>query len=258
LHLAGVTKALSIADYYTGNVRATENLARAIAASMRPIRFVHVSSLAAMGPGADGTPTSEDAEPHPVSDYGKSKLEAERVVRSILPDAVIVRPPGVYGPRDTDVFQILKSVNRGLVALVGEGEKYFSAIYVDDLVEGILAASREPCAAGRTYFLAHPGVVSWTEFIGIAAGVLGRKPRVVNISPSAANVVGFCAEMWSRLRRSPGAVSRDKIADLQRRYWICDTRRAKTELGFEAATNIADGLATTLSWYREAGWLQWP
>ena len=90
IHLAGVTKALRPADYFAGNARATGNLARALA--HRPIRLVHVSSLAAAGPSPDGTPLREDAEPHPLSHYRKSKREAERIVRELVPGAVIVRP----------------------------------------------------------------------------------------------------------------------------------------------------------------------
>jgi dihydroflavonol-4-reductase len=257
LHLAGVTKALSVADYLTGNVRATENLARAIAATGRPIRTVHVSSLAAMGPGADATPLTEDAEPHPLTHYGKSKLESERKIRAILPDAVIVRPPAVYGPRDTDVFEVLKSINQGMMIEIAGGERWFSAIYVSDLVEGIIAAAREPRAAGRTYFLARPGAVSWSELVGIAAGIMRCKPRIIRVPPSAAYAIGYGAELWSRLTRKPGIVSRDKVTDMQCRYWVCDTSRARAEIGFDAPTDIGTGLAITLAWYREAGWLKW-
>ena len=78
-HLAGVTKALSIADYFTGNVRAAENLARAIAATGKPIRTVHVSSLAAMGPGSDATPlTEEDAVPKTTFDHSLRQVETGR------------------------------------------------------------------------------------------------------------------------------------------------------------------------------------
>ena len=261
LHLAGVTKALTIADYYTGNVRGTENLARAIAGlnakAARPVRTVHVSSLAAVGPSPDGAPVTEDAEPHPVAQYGKSKLEGERMLRSILPDAVIVRPPAVYGPRDTDIFEILKSVNQGLVMQIAGGERYFSVIYVTDLVDGIIAAAREPKAVGRAYFLAHPRIASWSELIGIAARIMGRKPRIIMVPPSAANAVAYCAELWARLIRKPGIVSRDKVAELQCTNWVCDNRRAKQELGFTATTDINDGLAAALAWYREAGWLKY-
>lgn len=257
IHLAGTTKALSHGDYHAGNVRATENLAQGIAGAGRSVRMVHVSSLAAVGPGRDSTPLREDAEPHPITRYGKSKLEGERMVRAILPDAVIVRPPAVYGPRDTDVFQVLKSINRGLLTQIAGDEQYFSAIYVSDLVDGIIDAARDPRAVGRTYFLAHPGVVSWSELVGIAARIMGCTVRVVKLPLPAAYVVGYVAELWSRVTRKPGIVSRDKVGDMQCRYWICDTRRAKEELGFEAPTNINDGLAITLAWYREAGWLKW-
>src|ERR1035437_733074 len=161
IHLAGVTKAPSPQDYYPGSVRATQQLAHAMAG--RGMRLVHVSSLAAMGPATPGAPLAEDAEPHPLTHYGKSKLDAERVVRQLAPDAVIVRPPVVYGPRDTDVFQILKSISKGLVLEISGGERWFSAIYVKDLVEGLLAAAGAPRAAGRAYFLAHAKPVSWRQ-----------------------------------------------------------------------------------------------
>ncbi len=261
IHLAGVTKALSASDYYSGNVTATENLARAVATAnagaARPIRMVHVSSLAAVGPAPDSTPLTEDAGPHPVGHYGKSKLEGERRVRAILPEAVIVRPPVVYGPRDTDVFQMLKSISQGLVVQIAGGERWFSAIYVTDLADGIMAAAKEPKAAGRTFFLAHPEAVSWTELGKIAAGIMGRSARVVNIPQPAAYLAGYCGELWSRLTRKPGIVSREKIREAICPWWLCDPRRAQQELGFTAATGIHQGLATALDWYREAGWLKW-
>ena len=257
IHLAGVTKAFRTADYYAGNLQATENLARAITRQRHPIRLVHVSSLAAIGPGQDATPVAEDAEPHPIAHYGKSKLEGERVLRAIMPQAVIVRPAVVYGPRDTDVFQILKSVSQGVVPRIAGGERWVSAIYVNDLVEGIIAASCAPNATGRAFFLAHPEPVSWSGFVAIAAKIMGRKPRVLTVPAPVAYAVGYGAELWARLIRKPGIVSRDKIAETRCPYWICDTSRAKNEIGFKATTPISDGLAMTLAWYREAGWLKW-
>ncbi len=111
-HLAGVTKARRAREYYEGNARGTAALVEACAGVPR---FVHVSSLAAVGPSADSVPLTEDAEPAPFTHYGKSKLEAERIVRaSALGErAVIVRPPVVYGPRDTDVLHFFRAAARG-------------------------------------------------------------------------------------------------------------------------------------------------
>jgi nucleoside-diphosphate-sugar epimerase len=253
IHLAGATKALVPEDYYAGNVRTTEMLARALAG--RPIRLVHVSSLAAAGPSEIGVPLCEDDAPHPPSHYGKSKLEAERVVRALVPDAVIVRPPVVYGPRDTGVFQILRSISSGLVIEISGGERWFSFIFVDDLVEGLIAAARSPQAAGRTYYLAHPKPVRWSELSATAARIMHKQPRVVRIPAGLAAAVGYCAEVWSYVTRKPGIISRDKIVEARCLAWTCDPRRAAAELGFEARTPLDEGLARTLAWYKEAGWL---
>jgi nucleoside-diphosphate-sugar epimerase len=257
MHLAGVTKALRVADYYSGNATATENLAHAVSQGRRGVRLVHVSSLAAIGPSLDGIPVREDAEPHPLTHYGESKLKAERIVQRLTPDAVIVRPPAVYGPRDTDIFQLLRSISKGLVLRLAGGERYFSAIYVKDLVDGLLCAARAPCAKGRTYFLAHEKIVSWSDLGAAAAGVMGRDPLVVRVPRPVAYAVGYCAERWSRLTSKPGIVSREKVKEAQCRHWTCDTRRAAQELGFEARTPLETGMAATLAWYKEAGWLKY-
>jgi len=253
IHLAGVTKALRTEDYYTGNVRATEQLAGAVAG--RGLRLVHVSSLAAIGPATPGAPLAEEAEPHPLTHYGKSKLEAERVVRRVVPDAVIVRPPVVYGPRDTDVFQLLKSISKGLVLEIAGGERWFNAIYVKDLVDGLLAAVHTSAAAGRTYFLAHPKPISWRQLGASAARIMGRTPHVLTVPFPLAHAAGACAEVWARLSGKPGIVSREKVAEARCLAWTCDTGRAARELGFVAPTSLDEGLTATLAWYKEAGWL---
>ena len=259
IHLAGVTKALTVEDYYAGNARATESLARAMAG--RGIRLVHVSSLAAAGPSPDGAPLGEDAVPHPLTHYGKSKLAAERVVRELVSDAVIVRPPVVYGPRDTDVFRILKPLSKGIAFQLGGGERWFSAIYVKDLVDGLITAARAAQAAGRTYFLANSKPVSWSELCAATARIIGgeqgRKARILRVPGPVAYAAGWGAEMWAHLTGKPGIISREKVREAQCSYWTCDVRRAAEEIGFEARTPLDAGLAETLAWYREAGWLKY-
>jgi nucleoside-diphosphate-sugar epimerase len=255
IHLAGVTKALAPAHYYAGNARATETLVRAMAGSSA--RLLHVSSLAAAGPSPDGVLLTEDAPPRPLTHYGKSKLEAEQIVRRLAPGAIIVRPPVVYGPRDTDVFQLLKSISRGVVLEIAGGERWFSAIYVEDLVEGLIIASRTIPAAGRTYYLANREPVSWSRFGETAAAIMRRRPRVLLVPLGAARAAGWLAEAWSRVRGRPGIISREKITEAQCTHWTCNPARAASELGFEAETSLEAGLARTLAWYKEAGWLSY-
>jgi len=256
IHLAGTTKTIAPEGYRMGNVVATENLARAIAARGRPIRVIHVSSLAAVGPAPDGAAVTEDDEPRPVSLYGDSKLKGERAMRAHVPDAVVVRPPVVYGPRDTDVFQILKSASQGIALRIAGDERWFSAIYIRDLVDGILLAAQSPSAMGKTWFLAHPAPVSFTEMMAHIAEAIGRTPRIITIPAAAAFAAGSCAEALSRLTRKPGILSRDKVREMICLRWVCSTDRAKSEMGFEAATDFHKGIEKSVSWYRTAGWLR--
>jgi nucleoside-diphosphate-sugar epimerase len=256
IHLAGVTKALRREEYYDGNVGATANLLLALEGS--GVRLVHVSSLAAVGPSESAhRPVDETTEPHPLTHYGKSKLEGERLVRASRPDAVIVRPPVVYGPRDTDVFQMLKPVARGWSLQMSGGERWFSAIYVADLAAGLVQLAASQVGAGRTYYLAHEQPVSWSGLAATAARIMGVKARVVRIPPPVARAVGACTEAWARATGRPGIVSREKIAEGLCAAWTCDTARARAELGFTAPTDLEHGLTKTLAWYKEAGWLSY-
>jgi dihydroflavonol-4-reductase len=255
IHLAGVTKALRAGDYYAGNVGASETLARAIRG--KGIRLVHVSSLAAAGPSPNGEPLREDAQPRPLTAYGKSKLEGEEAVRGLLPEAIIVRPPVVYGPRDTSVLQVLKPISKGWSLQIGGGERWFSFIYVSDLAAALVACADNVRIAGKTYFVAHPKAVSWSQLSVLAATIMGRRARALRLPPAVARAVGSCAEAWSRITGKPGVLSREKILEAQCMCWTCDPGRAASEWGFEAPTSLEDGLAKTLVWYKEAGWLQY-
>ena len=259
-HVGGVTKALSEAAFYQGNLRATENLLRACERrgdSLR--RFVHVSSLTAIGPSPGLAPLDEDAAPHPLTWYGRSKLAAEDAVRAsaLAGRAVILRPPVVYGQRDTDVFEVLRSIARGVMVCIGRDESYFSYIHVKDLAEAVWLAVAGEAGAGRTYFVANPEPASWTEFAQVAASIMGRRVRLVGVPAPLAYLAGWCSEGVSRLRGRPGIVSRQKIIEARCRYWTCDATRARHELGFQPARSLREGLEETLAWYKDSKWLKW-
>jgi nucleoside-diphosphate-sugar epimerase len=258
LHLAGVTKARTAADYHRGNATATANLLRAAQDYTEVNRFVHVSSLAAAGPSAADRALTEADEPRPISVYGRSKLAGEQAVRQspLSERSLIVRPPVVYGPRDRDVYQILRSIAHGWMTQIGTAERRFSHIYVGDLVDGLIAAADCARADGQVYYLADPAPVCWNEFANVAARLMHRKVRTLAIPESAAYVLGLCAEWWTRLAGEPGILSRDKVREACCPGWVCDPGRARREWGFRASTGLEDGLRRTLEWYKEAGWLK--
>jgi nucleoside-diphosphate-sugar epimerase len=257
VHVAGVTKALSEDAFTRGNLRATENLLRACQG--RPSRFVHLSSLAAIGPSPDLAPLDEDAAPHPLPWYGRSKLAAESAVRvsAVAGRAVILRPPVVYGPRDRDVFEVFRSLAKGMMFRIGRGESYFSYIHVKDLAEAVWLAVSSAAACGRTYFVANSEPASWNAFAQTAASIMGRRVRSIWLPSRLAYVAGWCAEGVSRWSGKPGIVSRQKVVEARCRYWTCDPTRARLELGFQPARTLREGIEETLTWYKDSKWLKW-
>jgi nucleoside-diphosphate-sugar epimerase len=258
IHLAGVTKSRTAAGYDRGNAAATSNLLRAASLCDRIARFVHVSSLAAAGPSAADRSLIESDEPHPVSLYGRSKLAGERAVRQspLYARTVIVRPPVVYGPRDRDVYQMIRAVARGWMVQIGATQRRFSYIYVGDLVDGLIAAADHPSAGGQLFYMASAAPIAWDEFGNVAARLMRHRLRTVVIPERAAYLLGLCAEWWARLNGRPGILSRDKVLEACCAGWVCDPGRARRELGFCASTGLEEGLRSTLDWYKEAGWLK--
>jgi len=86
---------------------------------------------------------------------------------------------------------------------------------------------------------------------------MGRRPRTLRVPIYAANSIAFFNEMWSRISRNPAIISREKVAEACCRFWTCDPARAAADFAFEAPTPLAAGLAKTLAWYKEAGWLKY-
>ena len=255
IHLAGVTKARRTADYQAGNAIATANL---VAAANGLARFVHISSLAAAGPSGNA-PLTEDSPPCPVSHYGRSKLAGEQAVQNspLWHRSIIIRPPVVFGPRDTDVFQVIRAAAQGWILQIGRAVRQFSWIYVTDLVDALVkAAGASPFTGGRIYHIAHPSPVSWEEFGRAAARILARSARILAVPETAAYALGACAELWNHWSRKPGILSRDKVVDACCSGWVCDTGRACRELGFRANIGLEDGLRRAIAWYKEAGWLK--
>jgi len=258
-HSAGVTKAKTREEYFRGNRDVTRNLlAAVIDANPRIRRFVHVSSGAAVGPASPGSPVDETTPFHPITSYGVSKMEAEReclAVTGTLP-VTIVRPPAVYGPRDTDVFEFFRTMSRGVHPLIGFGEKLVSLIHVSDLVEGIVKAGEHPGAAGRTYFISGPAYYNWHHVGEVTAGVMGRKAVRIKIPEWTVYALGALAQFFARFGDKPAVLNLEKARDVVQDAWIFDGSKAARELGFSERFTLEEGIRMTLEWYRAQGWLK--
>jgi len=258
IHSAGLTKAKTREEYFKANAEGTRNLMEVcIEENPKLQRFVYISSQAAAGPGEDERPKDETAINQPVSYYGESKLEGEMIVSdysSKLP-VTIIRPPAVYGPRDTDMLGFFKVVNIGFRISFGKGESYISLVYVKDLVDGIILAAENPKAVDQTYFIAEDRVYSWREAFNIIAGVLNKKTVPIRIPKSIVFLLAFLSENLYRLIGKTPAFNTQKAKEITQRYWGLNVSKAKTELGFIPRFPLDKGAAETVRWYKENGWL---
>jgi nucleoside-diphosphate-sugar epimerase len=258
VHAAGLTKARRAREYYEVNHIGTRNILEACARYNPGIKkFVLMSSLAAAGPGVDAVPVKENDPPHPVSDYGRSKLLAEKEALSYKDKfpVVILRPPAVYGPRDRDMYELFRWAHRGLTLEIRGKERFLNFCYVGDLVNAMALALEKQTRSGSIYFVAEEQRYSWSDFRRTLLSTGGVKALTIKIPYSAAYLIGLLSEAGSLFTSRPALVNRQKVREAEQTYWICDPAAAKKDLGFEAEYPLQRGLDTTWRWYRDNNWL---
>ena len=259
IHNAGVTKAKTREEYFQANAGGTKNILEAVLAENPQIkRFLFVSSQTAVGPSPSAAPISEDVAPHPITTYGRSKLQAEQECLEVADriPVTIVRLPAVYGQRDKDIFEFFNTMSRGLQPVVGFREKYVSLLHVRDVVRGIVMAAESPVAAGRTYFVTSKEVYGWKQVGDITKRVLGKRAFRLAIPESGVYIIAAFAEMFARFSPKPALINFEKARDMVQDYWTCEGSRAKADFGYEQEVSLEDGIRETVAWYREHGWLQ--
>ncbi|MFI5166943.1 MAG: NAD-dependent epimerase/dehydratase family protein [Thermoanaerobaculales bacterium] len=253
LHLAGVVRAASAGQFDRGNRAGTENLVAAVAEASRGARLVAVSSLSATGPSKDPSGRAPEDKPQPISAYGRSKLGAENSVRTFTGPWVILRPPAIFGPRDTDVLQFFRLAARGAVP-VPAGERWLSTAYVADVVRAILAAAAGE-GTGRILHLGEPAPREIRDLIRLIATSGGVHARVVPVPRLLVRLGGVCGDMLQRFGVASFALTSDKARELVGRHWTAQTAASLQVLGLEGFVPFATGAGVAWAWYREHGWV---
>jgi len=251
-NLSGITKATHPEEFFQSNYLGTKNLVEVVAERNPSLkRFVHVSSLAAVGPCRDGKPVDEKTEPAPISEYGKSKLMGEKAVeffKDKLP-ITIIRPPAVYGPRDSDFLTFFKMIKVGVVLYLTEA--IYSMIYVNDLVNGIITASKSEKAVGETFFIAESQPYDTHQIVEAISDAVGKRPVKIKI-PKGIGM--FFIRVFQKFDKK-SIINSDKLKELVQPCWVCDTQKAEQLLGFKTKTKLKEGMEWTAKWYRMNQWI---
>ena len=268
VHAAGVTKSLNVEDFYRINTEGTKNLVRALLALKMPVRkFVYVSSLSVYGPVREQQPYTEILEsdtPQPNTAYGKSKLAAEEFLRTTLLEThnaecsipyVILRPTGVYGPRERDYFLMAKSIKNHTDFAVGYKPQDITFVYVTDVVQAIFLAI-ERGKNGRSYFLSDGEVYRSSTFSDLIRKELGNPWWIRITAPLwVLRLVTFFGEHISHITGKISALNNDKYNIMKQRNWRCDITPAIEELGYRPQVKLKEGVRRAIHWYKENKWL---
>lgn len=256
-HIAGTVRALHSREFYEGNVLTTQVLLDGVLRYAPTVcRVVVVSSLSAAGSGVLGFPLTEAMECRPLTAYGRSKHLQERLCHnymSVLPIS-IVRPPPIYGERDTDVFLVFRSCIRGFLP-TGRGVQRLSMVYVGDVVRLLLNCALLPVAIGQTYYVSSGNGYTWEEIARSFSRLTGKMPVLVGIPSWVLLFLGRVAGLLAFVRGKPLIFDRDKALEMMQSSWECSIDKARNELGYEPLTFLDSGLVKTYQWYKKQGWL---
>jgi nucleoside-diphosphate-sugar epimerase len=257
-HVAGVVKSKTKEGYFKGNVETTRNLLEVALENKSTIkRFLVVSSLTVTGPSISGKPNDESTVCNPITTYGKSKLEEEKLVLSYkdkLP-ITICRAPAVYGERDTEIFIYFQTFNKGLTTTIGFNKKELSLIHAVDLVEGFYLAAVSEKAKSEIYFIGSEKYYTWQEINSLTSKILNKRPIIIKVPHFLVYTIASVAQFIAMFSKQPATLNIEKAKDITQQYWTCDTSKAMRDLGYKQKISIQDGIKRTCDWYKKMKWI---
>lgn len=255
IHAAGSTKAPDEAAYTLVNVTYAANLAAA-ATAVGIKKFLFFSSLAALGPAAPGQAIiNENQVPKPVTNYGRSKLVAETHLKVFgmagLP-LVVLRPTAVYGPRDKDIFIILKTFAKGLEPYIGRSPQQLSFVYVTDLARATVQLLLS--GAVGSYNISDGNSYDRYALANITKRLLGRKTVKLHLPVFLVKGIAGLLQAVASKGTTP-ALNKDKLAELTAANWNCSIEKLREAIGYQPEYDLEKGLSEALKWYKENKWL---
>jgi nucleoside-diphosphate-sugar epimerase len=257
IHASGITKAKTKAEYDEVNAGYTKNLAlAALSLGSSLEKFVFVSSLAAMGPLKDISGTIQDNSPaHPVTNYGASKLLAEKYLAEIkgLP-LIVIRPTAVYGPREKDIFILLQTISKGLEPHIGSFDQQISFIYVKDLAR-IIVDSLFSDVTNRQYNVSDGGTYNRYALAEGVKKAMHKKTWKFHLPVFAVSALASLMERIYKNSAAAPTLNKEKMNELTAVNWACSIANVKKDLGFNPRYNLESGLAETIDWYKTNKWL---
>ncbi len=253
-HLAGSIAGRNQAEFDAVNRDGTARLVDAATAAGTP-RLVLVSSLAAAGPTVPGRPVADGNASNPVTQYGRSKLAGEAMVKASSVPWTILRPPAVYGPGDREMLRVFKAAALGIAPVFGTGAQQLSLVFGPDLATAIAISGTSPGTVGGTFYPCHPEAISSRNLVAMAGAASNTQVRVIGIPEPIGRVILWMTDRAARLVGRATVLSYDKAAEFFAPAWLADPRSLTAATGWAASHDFRTGSRVTVDWYRHNRWL---
>ena len=245
VHAAGLIKAVSAAEFLAVNRDGAARLAAAVRQEASAAHLIGISSLAARVPR--------------LSPYAYSKHAGEQALRAGFPGRVtIIRPPVIYGPGDPETLGIFRAASRRFAPVPGSADIRVAMIHVSDAAAAIAAvAGWSGAPGGATHALADPNPAGYAprEILLAAAMAVGNQPRLVPLPAPAVRLAGQLAGLHGRVRGRATMFSAGKAREMLHPDWGIRPHELLPAPLRPAGINLGRGFASTVAWYRKAGWL---
>lgn len=227
--------------YFETNERGTECLANA-AAQRQITRFVFLSSIKVNGEESPARAYTAADEPHPQNAYGLSKWRAEQHVAAAAAhtgvQAVIVRPPLVYGPGvRANFLRLLRWVDHGWPLPFGAVRNARSLINVWNLCDFLLLVLKHPSAPGRTWLVSDGEDLSTPDLIRRIGTAMSRRVQLPSLPASFLQLSAGLVGRRSEIARLCGSLT-------------VDITQTRAQLGWSPCVPVDEALARTVAWYR--------
>jgi len=257
-HVAGVVKSKKPEGYFKGNVETTRTLLEVAVAFKNSFKkILIVSSQTAGGPSHTGEPVTEEMTPGPITTYGRSKLEEEKVAAQFFSELpiTICRAPAVYGERDTEILIFFKTYHTGIFTTIGLDMKHINLIHVSDLVRGFFMAALSEKAKGEIYYITSEKLYTWEEIGKVTEKVLNRHALHIIVPHFLVYGIAAIAQFFSIFSSKAATLNLEKARDITQKDWICSYQKAFEHFGYKQEISLEEGIKRTVSWYKEMKWI---
>jgi nucleoside-diphosphate-sugar epimerase len=244
-------------EFFQTNVKGTENILKvSIDAGVK--KFVHFSSVAVYGMSPPDR-TDETSPYHPCGNlYCDTKIDAEKAVWAAYQGAklpvVMIRAANVYGPHSNPwTIRPIKLINSGQMMLINGGTGLCNYVYIDNLLDATLVATKQDQSVGQVYLISDGITVTWKEFFGHYAQMAG-KPKMRSVPQWLAKVIALSMEIMSKFTGKPPKLTREAVGFLTRQARF-SIEKARRELNYQPRFSLEEGMKLTEQWLRETGYL---